>query len=254
MAPIAEPRTMGVPKPSAEEILNDPAHDPGDGSSGPLVRISSVADLPSRFGDFQVVAFHSRLDRKEHAALVRGHVAEGTRVPVRLHSECLTGDVFGSLRCDCREQLELALHELGRQDCGVLLYLRQEGRGIGFENKIKAYRLQELGLDTIEANEALGFRPDERDYEVAARMLDALEVRSVLLLSNNPAKIADLQVHGTIVEGRIPLVVRPNRYNARYLETKRVKAGHLLDQPSWPTIHEQLDCLHAPTKSRPSST
>ncbi len=235
---------MGVPKPSAREILK------GGASRGPprLVEISAVADLPTRFGEFQVVSFRSSLDNKEHAALVKGDVTDRGAVPVRIHSECLTGDVFGSLRCDCREQLELSLQEIQRRECGVLLYLRQEGRGIGFENKIKAYRLQELGLDTIEANEALGFRPDERDYEVAARMLDALEVRSILLMSNNPSKIADLRQHGVVVQGRIPIVVRANRHNARYLETKRVKAGHLLDAPRSSGAIEQLDCLSA---SRP---
>jgi GTP cyclohydrolase II len=204
-----------------------------------------VADLPTRFGEFEVVAFQSPADGKEHAALVLGEVAGKEKVPVRLHSECLTGDVFGSLRCDCREQLELALEQLLARGSGVLLYLRQEGRGIGLGNKIKAYRLQELGLDTIEANEALGFRADERDYAVAAGMLESLDVRSILLMSNNPAKIADLRVHGVRIEGRIPLEVSPNPYNAKYLETKRVKAGHLLKEPPWPPIREQLDCLHA---------
>ena len=128
---------------------------------------------------------------------------------------------------------------------GVLLYLRQEGRGIGLEAKIKAYRLQELGLDTIEANVALGFRPDERDYATAAGMLRVLRVKSILLMSNNPAKIADLKVHGTRIAGRIPLEVSPNPFNAKYLETKRVKAGHLLSKPPWPLLMEQLDCLHA---------
>ncbi len=209
------------------------------------LRISATAQLPTRFGEFRVVSFHGRPDAKEPAALVRGQVAGQSGVPVRIHSECLTGDVFGSLRCDCREQLELALTKLGKMERGILLYLRQEGRGIGFENKIKAYRLQEMGLDTIEANEALGFRPDERDYEIAARMLEVLEVRSIRLLSNNPDKIASLRRHGIVVEGRIPLAVRPNRYNARYLETKRVRAGHLLD-PIWPAVPEQVDCLTCP--------
>jgi GTP cyclohydrolase II len=162
---------------------------------------------------------------------------------VRLHSECLTGDTFGSLRCDCRDQLELALKEIDERRVGVLLYMRQEGRGIGLANKIRAYRLQEQGLDTIEANEALGFRPDERDYEVAARMLEALGVRSIILLSNNPRKIENLQHHGVRVEGRVPVPVRPNRHNARYLETKRVKAGHLIEPREPMPIRDQLDCL-----------
>jgi GTP cyclohydrolase II len=235
---------MGLPKPSLEEILH-PAETAGRRPSGTEVRVVSVADLPTRFGEFEVVAFQSPGDGKEHAALVLGDVTGQEKVPVRLHSECLTGDVFGSLRCDCREQLELALEQILERGTGALLYLRQEGRGIGLENKIKAYRLQELGLDTIEANEALGFRADERDYAVAAGMLEALNVRSILLMSNNPAKIADLRVHGVRIEGRIPLEVSPNPYNAKYLETKRVRAGHLLKAPPWPPIREQLDCLHS---------
>lgn len=209
------------------------------------VEIVATAHLPTRFGHFEVVAFHSPSDGKEHVALVRGKVADEENVPVRLHSECLTGDTFGSLRCDCRDQLELALKEINARGVGVLLYMRQEGRGIGLANKIRAYRLQEQGLDTIEANEALGFLPDERDYEIAARMLEALGVRSIVLLSNNPRKIENLQGHGIRVEGRVPVPVRPNRHNARYLETKRVKAGHLIEpaQDEGNLIRDQLDCL-----------
>ncbi len=230
----------GIPKPSARAILRGT----GDASDSD-VTISSVADLPTQFGEFQVIAFHTPGHGGEHAALVKGDVRRRADVPVRIHSECLTGDVFGSRRCDCREQLEISLAEIQRRPRGILLYLRQEGRGIGFENKIRAYRLQELGLDTIEANQALGFRPDERDYEVAARMLSVLGVRSIVLMSNNPAKIDDLRRHGVRVTGRIPIVVRPNRYNARYLETKRVRAGHLLE-PARPVVPEQVDCLTCP--------
>jgi GTP cyclohydrolase II len=233
---------MEAARPTLESLLAPAPESHEERPDGGPVRIAAVARLPTRFGEFQVVAFHSS-DGKEHGALVKGEVVGRERVPVRLHSECLTGDVFGSLRCDCRQQLELALQKIEQRGVGILLYLRQEGRGIGFENKIKAYRLQEQGLDTIEANEALGFRPDERDYEVAARMLEALQVRSILLLSNNPAKIADLQSHGVHVEGRIPIVTAPNRYNARYLETKRVKAGHLLGPTTNPPPSEQADCL-----------
>jgi GTP cyclohydrolase II len=236
---------VGLPKPTLEDLI--PSSDAPDEGASTSVRVVAVADLPTQFGEFQVVAFHSPLDGKEHAALVFGDVADQTKVPVRLHSECLTGDAFGSRRCDCREQLELALAEIQQRGIGVLLYLRQEGRGIGLAAKIKAYRLQELGLDTIEANEALGFRADERDYAIAAAMLEVLKVRSVLLMSNNPAKIADLNAHGTRIAGRIPLEVTPNKYNAKYLETKRVKAGHLLTKVPWPPIQEQLDCLHAPS-------
>jgi GTP cyclohydrolase II len=244
---------MEASKLTLEDLLReDVDHACGDGEQ-PCVRISAVAELPTRFGDFRVVAFHSPSDGKEHAALIRGAVIGQERVPVRLHSECLTGDVFGSLRCDCRQQLELALEEIDRRGSGVLLYLRQEGRGIGFENKIRAYRLQELGLDTIEANEALGFKADERDYAVAAHMLYSLRVQSIDLLSNNPAKIADLKAHGTKVIGRIPLQIPPNPYNEKYLETKRVKAGHLLKPPMRITVREQLDALDGASTSSDAS-
>lgn len=233
------PFMAAIPPETVEQILRENAeHDCSE--AGVCVRIVAIADLPTRLGDFQVVAFESPSDGQPHAALVRGNVLGGSDVPVRLHSECLTGDAFGSLRCDCRDQLELAQAEIGRRDLGVILYLRQEGRGIGFANKIKAYRLQELGLDTIEANEALGFRADERDYEVAAHMLWSLKVRSIQLMSNNPAKIADLRAHDVQVSGRIPLVVPPNPHNRRYLETKRTRAGHLLPAAER-TLPEQLD-------------
>ncbi|HKV90007.1 MAG TPA: GTP cyclohydrolase II [Thermoplasmata archaeon] len=241
---------MGLPKPTLEELVHSGETSPAKGAAK-TARVVAVADLPTRFGEFEVAAFHSPLDGKEHASLVLGNVADQEKVPVRLHSECLTGDAFGSLRCDCREQLELAMAEIQRRGIGVLLYLRQEGRGIGFEAKIKAYRLQELGLDTIEANEALGFRADERDYAIAAAMLKVLKVRSILLMSNNPAKAADLKAHGTRIVGRIPLEVPPNPHNARYLETKRVRAGHLLSKSPWPLMMEQLDCLHAASSSGP---
>jgi len=150
-------------------------------------------------------------------------------VPVRLHSECLTGDVMGSLRCDCRDQLEKSLRFIEEHGTGVLVYLRQEGRGIGLMNKIRAYSLQEKGYDTVEANQRLGFENDLRDYDLAVRILKALEVKSVALITNNPAKIAALAKGGILVSRRIPLVVRPNRFNARYLKTKRSKLGHLPD-------------------------
>ena len=240
---------MGIPKPTIEELIrSDAEHCCPDGTLA-CVRIVAVAELPTRFGDFQVVAFHSMLDKKEHAALVRGDITGQERVPVRLHSECLTGDVFGSLRCDCREQLERSLELLGQQEVGLILYLRQEGRGIGFENKIRAYQLQEIGYDTIQANEALGFRADERDYAVAAHMLYSLRVRSILLMSNNPNKIIDLKNHGVEIAGRIPIEVAPNPHNARYLETKRVKAGHLLRRPSPIVVAEQVDGEEIPGES-----
>ncbi len=236
---------MGIPKPSIEELLRLNRDHRCAGEAAPCVRVSAVADLPTRFGPFQVVAFHSPSDGEEHAALVRGDVVGKERVPVRIHSECLTGDAFGSLRCDCRDQLELALREIDRRDFGVILYLRQEGRGIGFENKIRAYQLQELGLDTMEANEVLGFRADERDYGVAAHMLRSLKIESILLMSNNPDKLKDLASRGIRVEGRIPVSIPANRYNARYLETKRVKGGHLWDPAEKGFVDEQMDSLRA---------
>lgn len=190
--------------------------------------MTASATLPTRAGNFRVVAFRIDGEDVEHTALVHGELPRsGEGVVVRIHSECLTGDAFGSLRCDCRDQLERAMDEIATLDHGVILYLRQEGRGIGLANKIKAYALQDAGLDTVEANEALGFRSDERDYGVAAKMLKALGIRSVRLLSNNPEKIRSLEFHGVRVSGRLPIVARPNAHNMRYLETKRVRSGHM---------------------------
>lgn len=192
------------------------------------VRVTAEARLPTRYGLFRLVAFEGFSDGKEHVALVRGDVAGARDLLVRVHSECLTGDAFGSLRCDCRAQLEASLRKIARLDRGIVLYLRQEGRGIGLVNKVRAYALQERGMDTLEANEALGFGADERDYSVAAEMLAALGVESVSVLSNNPAKIRDLEQHGVRVIEREPIETHPNAHNRFYLETKRRKAGHLL--------------------------
>jgi GTP cyclohydrolase II len=197
--------------------------------ASPRVRIIAEAKLPSRFGDFTIVAFANNIDHKEHVAVVRGDVRGRADVPVRLHSECLTGDVLGSYRCDCRDQLEAALTYIGRQERGIVLYLRQEGRGIGLINKIRAYALQDGGLDTVEANHALGFPDDARDYTVAAEMLKALGVKSIQLLSNNPRKVQGLRDNGIAITRRLPLVERPNRHNRRYLETKARKSGHLIE-------------------------
>jgi GTP cyclohydrolase II len=186
--------------------------------------------LPTRFGDFKVVAFSDDAHDCEHVALVRGDIAGAENVPTRVHSECLTGDTLGSLRCDCRDQLEAALGRLGEKDTGLLLYLRQEGRGIGIANKIRAYALQDAGLDTIDANRALGFRDDERDYTIAAQMLQSLGVRSIGLMTNNPDKLAQLQRLGVTVTGRIPHVVPPNPHNLEYLKTKARRSGHFLDE------------------------
>src|SRR5436190_13932464 len=217
-------------------------HDcPGMGKDHICVKIAAIADLPSRFGDFHVVAFWNKRDGKDHAAFVHGDPTCSEDVPVRLHSECLTGDAIGSLRCDCRDQLEESLRMIGKMDKGILLYLRQEGRGIGFVNKIRAYGLQDHGYDTVEANLALGFRDDEREYSIAAHMLHSLKVQSIRLITNNPRKIADLTSHGIKITGRIPLVVPPNPYNRFYLKTKAAKSGHLIDFTGKEHMEEQID-------------
>jgi GTP cyclohydrolase II len=188
----------------------------------------SVAELPTRSGAFRAVAFTPDAHGDEHLAIVRGDVRGARGVPVRIHSECLTGDVLGSLRCDCREQMQASLDALGAEPCGVLLYMRQEGRGIGLTNKIRAYALQDHGHDTVEANHLLGFGDDERDYAVAADMLRALGVRSVELMTNNPRKLQGLREAGTKVIARLPLLTTANRFNASYLLTKQKRSGHLL--------------------------
>jgi GTP cyclohydrolase II len=205
------------------------------------VRLVAMAELPTRFGQFHIVAFENNRDGKEHVAITKGDVIGAANVPVRLHSECLTGDVMGSLRCDCRDQLEAALKKIGRMEKGVVLYLRQEGRGIGLINKIRAYSLQDEGLDTVEANLALGFRDDERDYAVAAHMLMSLKIQSVQLMTNNPKKIDQLQRYGVKVNGRIPHIMEPNEHNRFYLETKAAKSGHMIDFYGKEHLAEQSD-------------
>jgi GTP cyclohydrolase II len=195
-----------------------------------MMQFSSDAHLPTRFGSFRVMAVQEPGSTKEHLVLTRGEVKGGEEVPVRLHSECLTGDVMGSLRCDCREQLEEALRRIEDQGIGVLIYLRQEGRGIGLMNKIRAYSLQEQGYDTVEANHRLGFQDDHRDYGPAIRILKALGPKSVALITNNPEKIEALQEGGIRVPQRIPLITRPNAFNQTYLKTKGARLGHLLDE------------------------
>jgi GTP cyclohydrolase II len=213
----------------------------GFGASRICVKIVAVADLPTRFGRFTLVGFWNNRDGKEHVAMVHGDVIGAGEVPVRLHSECLTGDVLGSLRCDCRDQLTAGLEALQKHERGVLLYLRQEGRGIGLLNKIRAYELQEQGLDTVEANRALGFRDDERDYSVAAHMLHSLGVGSVRLITNNPEKIRQLTQHRVEVVGRIPHVIPPNAFNRFYLETKARRSGHLITFEGNARLPEQDD-------------
>jgi GTP cyclohydrolase II len=192
------------------------------------VQLVAHAHLPSRFGDFELYGFYDAREDKEHTAMVHGDVAGRRGVPVRVHSECHTGDVLGSLRCDCRDQLESALRFVGAQEMGAVLYLRQEGRGIGLLNKIKAYRLQELGLDTVEANLYLGFPDEARDYKVAAKILGLLGIESLRLLTNNPDKIDKLRAEGVRVDDRIPIVIPPNDHDQGYLAAKREKMGHLL--------------------------
>jgi len=221
---------MPLTKPQIKELLKPERHFTCKGKDVEIcVKIVAVANLPTRYGEFQIVAFLNSEDKKDHVALVSGDVFGKSDVPVRIHSECLTGDTFDSLRCDCHDQLVISMERLASYNNGVLLYMRQEGRGIGLMNKIRAYQLQDFGYDTFEANKALGFEEDERDYRVAAHMLMALNVRSVKLLTNNPAKINDLKRHGIEVTGREPILVIPNEYNRRYLKSKFEKSCHMLD-------------------------
>jgi GTP cyclohydrolase II len=223
-------------------IERDRDHDcAGFGLHKVCVKVEAVANLPTRFGRFRIVAFSNNRDGKDHLAIVHGDVLGATDLPTRLHSECLTGDVLGSLRCDCRDQLEAALRTLAGMPAGLLLYMRQEGRGIGLVNKIRAYALQEQGLDTVDANRALGFRDDERDYSIAAHMLTSLNVGSIRLMTNNPDKIGQLEKLGIKVTGRIPHVMPANEFNRFYLETKAARSGHQIDLAAREELSEQND-------------
>ncbi len=193
------------------------------------LEIFALADLPTQFGEFRIVAFCRNGARLDDVALVRGDVRGKMNVPVRVHSECLTGDVFHSLRCDCRQQLEAAQRHFGELPEAIILYMRQEGRGIGIANKVAAYRLQEQGYDTVDANVHLGFDDDLRSYDTAAEMLRTLGVGSIDLYTNNPRKIDGLRACGIEVAGREPIVIEPNAFNGRYLRTKQEKSGHLLN-------------------------
>jgi len=195
----------------------------------PRVELVSAAALPTEFGNFRIQVFTSDRDDREQVAIVHGDVFGVESVSTRIHSECLTGDVMGSLRCDCRKQLELGLRQIASLPCGVVLYLRQEGRGIGLANKIRAYKLQEEGLDTVDANLALGFRDDERDYGVAVAMLRTLGVRSVRLMTNNPDTVAQLRRYGLPVTERLAHAIPPGVANRRYLETKVTRSGHIMN-------------------------
>ncbi len=193
-----------------------------------LIERVDEAVLPTAFGDFRAVAFRTLIDQKEHIALVMGEIAADTPILVRVHDQCVTGDAFGSQRCDCGEQLEFAMRTIAEAGHGVFLYMDQEGRGIGLHNKIRAYRLQDEGLDTVEANEALGLPIDRRDYGIGCQILVDLGVRRMRLMTNNPQKRAGLEGYGLVVEQRVPIEIEPNAHNLHYLRTKRDKMGHLL--------------------------
>ncbi len=194
-----------------------------------LVRRVATAAMPTAFGEFKTLVYENDIDHVDHIALVRGEITSDDIVLVRVHSECLTGDAFGSLRCDCGEQLEAAMKMIDEEGSGVLLYMRQEGRGIGLKNKIKAYALQDgEGLDTVQANERLGFPPDMRDYGVGAQILRDLGIRRMRMITNNPGKRAGIEGYGLTIVERVPLEVQPNEKNLEYLRTKQAKLGHVL--------------------------
>jgi len=193
-----------------------------------LVRRVAAADLPTEHGAFRIYAYENQLDSETHVALVRGDIGDGKDVLVRVHSKCLTGDVFHSARCDCGPQLETAMARIAAEGRGVLLYLNQEGRGIGLANKIRAYELQDQGFDTVEANERLGFKADQRDYGIGAQILTDLGIRTMRLLTNNPRKFVGLQGYGLAVSDTVPLEIPANESTRRYLKTKKDKLGHRL--------------------------
>ncbi|HSG08480.1 MAG TPA: bifunctional 3,4-dihydroxy-2-butanone-4-phosphate synthase/GTP cyclohydrolase II [Longimicrobiales bacterium] len=193
-----------------------------------LVRRIAEADLPTKIGTFRVIGYESMVDQREHLALVKGNPSGKSGVLVRMHSECMTGDVFGSLRCDCGDQLEAAMRQIDAEGEGAIVYLRQEGRGIGLGNKLKAYSLQDGGMDTVEANERLGFQPDLRDYGIGAQILLDLGLTSIRLLTNNPRKIVGLDGYDIEIMDREPLQIEPGQHNEKYLDTKRSKLGHIL--------------------------
>ena len=196
-----------------------------------LVERVAETTMPTKYGEFKLYGYRSAIDVDEHAALVMGDISTAEPVLVRVHSQCVTGDVFGSQRCDCGEQLDIAIKRIADAGRGVVVYMRQEGRGIGFHNKMRAYHLQDQGMDTVEANEALGFAADRRDYGIGMQILLDLGLSRITLLTNNPAKRAGLEGYGLEIVERAPIMATPNQHNRRYLETKRDKMGHFIDMP-----------------------
>ena len=213
----------------AESVVHDTKQKRMNRIQAGEIELISKAKLPTRFGIFAIYGFLDNRDGKEHTAMVRGEVRGARSCPVRVHSECHTGDIWFSLRCDCREQLEASLNYVNSKGTGVIIYLRQEGRGIGLLNKLKAYDLQDQGLDTVDANHQLGLPTDARSYEAAAEIIRLLGIESVALITNNPEKIKGLQENEITVTARIPVIIRSNLHNKRYLRTKKERLGHLLE-------------------------
>lgn len=201
------------------------------------ILIGERVKLPTKYGHFELIPFQEKLNGLEHIALIKGDLIQNNATLTRIHSACATGDLFGSLRCDCGDQLIQTLKIIEQNGNGIIVYLQQEGRGIGLMNKMKAYKLQEDGMDTLEANLHLGFAPDEREYQIAAEILKHLQVKNVHLLTNNPDKISGLEQHEINVEKRIPLIIKPNPFNINYLNTKEIRMGHLLHKEKQEIIY-----------------